>query len=356
MRIAFDGKRYFQNPTGLGNYSRWLMNILRDNHPELELLLYSPREAQSDLTVFSPQTTLAKQFPSFWRSKWITKDLEENKIDIFHGVSNELPFGIHKASIKTVVTIHDLIQKRYPENYTRIDRFIYNKKVDYAQKYADIIIVPSEQTKLDLMRYYNTPDERIKVVTIGKQPIPDYSHDHLIGSPYILCVSGFNERKNLVRLVRAFKKSNLPEYVKLVIAGKKGDSYNRVRKLADSEPSVILMTDVSVSTIHQLYHHAEFCVYPSLFEGFGLPILEAFQHGKTIATSRSSSLTEVGGDAAAYFDPLDTADITRCLENIFHSAMHRSQLTSLIDKELVRFDNTSIAKQYIELYSSLLDT
>lgn len=351
MRIAFDAKRYFKNTTGLGNYSRWLISGLA-SEPGLELLLFhaDKEKVQSTIPVIGPSTI--KLSKALWRVRGIVKDLVKNKVEIYHGLSNEIPFGIHKTTIKSVVTIHDLIQKRFPENYSGIDRNIYNRKLKYAQKYADVIVVPSQQSKKDLIKYYHTEADRIKVIPLGMPSIPAGLKTEN-EDKYILCVSGMSQRKNLVNLVKAFLNTSEHAYP-LIIAGKIGDSYNRLKFLCGKTDRIKLITNPDIEQIHTLYHNALFCVYPSTFEGFGLPILEAFAHGKTVATSNISSLPEVGGDAVLYFDPDNTDSISNALNTLIHSELHRKSLEKKVLEQRKHFENHSILSQYTALYNSLV--
>ncbi|MFY0643064.1 MAG: glycosyltransferase family 4 protein [Bacteroidia bacterium] len=348
MRIAFDAKRYFKNPTGLGNYARWLIQGLNEEPRDLDVQLYAGNHAEG---AYGPTRPLSRAFPSIWRTKWIIKDLLKNQVEIFHGLSNEIPFGMHKTKIKSVVTIHDLIQKRYPENYSWIDRNIYNAKIRYAQKHSDCIVVPSEQTKRDLIKYFNTDEQKIAVIPLG--------FDTQIQSPtaeaketYVLCVSGFNRRKNLVRMLKAFDQSNLD--CKLIIAGKSGDSLIRMKTLSKKMPNVELVVDPSTKEIQELYSTALFCIYPSLFEGFGIPLIEAMQYGKIVASSKSSSLPEVGGEAAYYFNPEDIDSIKSAMENLYHSPSLRQHHESLIKEQLNKFEHTAIIEKYHLLYKALV--
>ena len=139
MRIGFDAKRAFLNSTGLGNYSRDSIRLLSHFYANNKYFLYTPKEIKNSRLAFlknrdntfirTPQSLLNKTLKSYWRSKSIVSDLFTNKIDIYHGLSHELPLGIEKTSIKTVVTIHDLIFIRYPHLFKLIDRKIYNKKL-----------------------------------------------------------------------------------------------------------------------------------------------------------------------------------------------------------------------------------
>ena len=144
MRIGFDAKRAFLNNTGLGNYSRDTIRVLSNYFPDNKYFLYTPKakensrlsflNSNSNTFVRTPKSLLNRALKSYWRSKSIVKDLFTNKIDIYHGLSHELPIGIEKTNIKTVVTIHDLIFIRYPHLFKAIDRRIYYKKFKSKKK------------------------------------------------------------------------------------------------------------------------------------------------------------------------------------------------------------------------------
>ena len=162
MRIGFDGKRAVQNFTGLGNYSRYVADILCHFYPENDYVLYAPKKRENkrmnlltgqyrQLTLAYPATSFWKKLSSLWRVWGITSQLEKEGIELFHGLSNELPLNIHKSRIKSIVTIHDLIFLRYPQYYQSIDRKIYTYKFRKACENADKIIAISECTKRDII-------------------------------------------------------------------------------------------------------------------------------------------------------------------------------------------------------------
>ncbi|HCD68623.1 MAG TPA: hypothetical protein DEQ56_09130 [Bacteroidetes bacterium] len=348
MKIGFDAKRYFSNSTGLGNYARWLINSLPQD--QIESILYQPKSTgKSSPAPISFPKSWYKWVPSLWRSKFICKQLQNEHLDVYHGLSNELPFGIHKLKLKTVVTIHDLINLRYPENYGVIDRFIYKKKLDYAQKYATKIVVPSEQTKKDLLYFFDTDPNKIEVIPLSL-PKPRAIEKTVDLSDYILCVSGFSKRKNLEALLEAYK--HVPGKIRLLLVGKGGDTTSQIQRKSKEDNRIEIRQNVTDKELSQLYSDALFCVYPSLFEGFGLPILEAFLHGKTAATSNISSMPEVGGDAATYFDPQDVCSIKDAIEFLLIQS-NRKQKELEIPNQLALFNSNYLINKYIKLYKSL---
>ena len=349
MKIGFDAKRYFNNQTGLGNYARWLVNNLALNQSN-EYVLYQPKLVETTQTNIKYPTGIFSLLTSLWRSRFICRDLVRDKIEVYHGLSNELPFGIHKTNIKTVVTIHDLINKRYPHYYSKIDGYIYDRKLRYTQRVATQIVVPSKQTKDDLISFYNTDSDKVIIIPLSLKA-KDLGHETFnMDKPYVLCVSGFSKRKNLLNLVQAYQSANLE--LNLVIAGRKGDTYAQIEQLAKNDDRVLLYPNVTDKTLSSLYQGATFCVYPSEFEGFGIPILEAFSYGKTVATSNCSSMPEVGGDAAEYFDPLIQESIKQALEHLSVDS-YRHQREANISKQLSLFQSDILVEQYLNLYQSI---
>ena len=236
MRIGFDGKRAVQNFTGLGNYSRYIIDILYRFSPENEYVLYAPRKRSSRvfdellhhcplLKTIYPQGVW-KYFKSLWRTWGITSRLDKDSIDLFHGLSNELPLNIRKARhTKIIVTIHDLIFLRYPEYYHWIDRKIYTYKFRKACEYADLVIAISECTKRDLISYFHIPENKIEVVYQGcdvsfTRPATDEKKQEVrekysLPEHYILNVGSIEERKNVLLAVKALL--HLPREMHLVI-------------------------------------------------------------------------------------------------------------------------------------------
>ncbi|HEY1871708.1 MAG TPA: glycosyltransferase family 1 protein, partial [Chitinophagaceae bacterium] len=169
MNIGFDAKRAFHNQTGLGHYSRTLIHSLAKYFPAHEYFLFNPKPSslfqfnQKNIHEVLPHGFPSTTFTSAWRSSWVKKDLKKLNIDLYHGLSHEIPVGIDQTQIKSIVTIHDLIHERYPEQYNPVDVKIYNKKFRYACKHADKVITISEQTKNDILDFYKTPAEKIVV-------------------------------------------------------------------------------------------------------------------------------------------------------------------------------------------------
>ncbi|HEX2533637.1 MAG TPA: glycosyltransferase family 1 protein, partial [Chitinophagaceae bacterium] len=242
MRIGFDAKRAFHNSTGLGNYSRTLISGLAAQFPEHQYYLFNPKPArrirfqpEGPVTEIQPQTLLQRKLSSAWRSSWVKNDLQRLGIDLYHGLSHEIPSGIGRTGIRSVVTIHDLIFERYPDQFSAIDRAIYRRKFRYACTYADRIIAISRQTKEDVIRFYGIPENRIDVCYQSCDPAFSVPVDEItkgeirsryrLPETFFLSVGSIIERKNLLGVCAALesvKDLGIP----LVVIGK-GDGYEK---------------------------------------------------------------------------------------------------------------------------------
>ena len=365
MRIAFDAKRIFNNETGLGNYSRTLVDNLKHYYPAEDYLLCTPNlptQANKYTTQFKTITPTTS-FKHLWRSYSIRKDLEREAVDVYHGLSNEIPFWLKK--MKTVVTIHDIIFKVLPNTYPQLDRWLYEEKTRYACKYADVIIAISEQTKQDLIQFYQVSPERIKVVYQPCQPI-FYETNQIwtkainfttrkLPSEYMLYVGSITERKNLLSIVKAIWQMQAHQRLPLVIVGngkaykKTVEAYITSHKL---EKWIYWIDDLrSTAELKQLYQQAQLLVYPSFYEGFGLPVVEAMLCGTPVITSNVSALPEAGGQFAKLINPNEVGDLRTAIQEILSDSDLRLKMSIEGQKDaLERFDPEKLTREVMGAY------
>lgn len=372
MRIGFDAKRAFANKTGLGNYSRFVLQSLLRYSPENDVKAYTPKNNQNLFPDFPkekisyPKGFWSKKIKPLWRSQLIVNQLKEDKIDLFHGLSHELPVGLTKAGIASVVTIHDLIFERIPHLFKPIDRLIYRQKFRSACKRADAIIAISEQTKRDLIELYQIPENRIHVIyqdcnPIFKQEVPkeyriSIKEAYGIHSPYILSVGTVEERKNQLRLVEAFIELK-PTDFQLVLIGKNTPYADKIMNLiAQNKLSkqIILLENVPTEHLPALYQEAELFAYISIYEGFGIPILEALHSNTPVLSAKGSCLEEAGGPGGLYADPYDVAAISTQLKRLLSEPDLRKSLVEEGKNHREKFSGELITAQLTELYQSCL--
>lgn len=371
MIIGFEAKRFFHNATGLGNYSRDLVGILRKFYPDNLYYLYNPKKVANArflpdgkiIIEKKPERFLHKMFPTLWRSKWIIKDLLKDAVQIYHGLSGELPFGIEKSGIKTIVTIHDLIFIRYPKYYHFIDRLIYKKKFKYAAQKADLVVAISEQTKQDIITYLGIQPKKIKVIYQGCHPVfkenitPEYQSEVLnkfkIPEKYLLYVGSIIERKRLLTAIKAVAITN--DY--LVVVGK-GDAYFKVvqdyimeHRL---EGKIIFLQGVNMKELAVLYRKATIFLHPSIFEGFGIPIIEALYSGVPVIAATGSCFMEAGGPNSAYIDLENSKEFVNKIEQIKQDEPLRQKMIEYGKSYAQNFNDEVIAAQWESAYQSLL--
>lgn len=369
MNLGFDAKRLFLNPSGLGNYSRWLLRGLLSEFPGNQYHLYTTRTAEINPPLAGEHLKIhlpPNLFKTFWRTKGIKKNLIQDQIEVYHGLSNEIPLGIEKTGIKTVVTIHDLIFKLFPEYYSNVDRAIYDKKFRSACERSSKIIAVSKQTAASIQKDYQIHPEKIEVIYMDASDIfrtvPSAEMVSLtlqkfnIKSPYFICVGAIGGRKNQFRLIEAFGKiaSDIPQDLVLVgKAGKQKDLLNETLNRSGLANRILHLENVNDHELLHLYHGSQALAFPSVYEGFGIPIVESYRCGKPVLTSRGSSLEEISGKAALLCDPWDTYSIAEQMLNISDHAV-RENLIRNIPSEIKKFDNKSLIQQYVRIYESLM--
>ena len=373
MRIGFDAKRAFLNNTGLGNYSRDTIRVLSHYYQDNKYLLYTPKETENSRLSFlknrkntsirTPQSLINKALKSYWRSKSIVRDLFTNKIDIYHGLSHELPLGIEKTNIKTVVTIHDLIFIRYPNLFRTIDRKIYYKKFKSACDRANKIIAVSQQTKQDIIDFFLIPEEKIQVVYQGCNKIfqDEISENikqgtrakHNLPENYLLYVGSIEERKNLLTLLKVLKE--LPNQKLVVIGNGKGYKIKCLRFIAKHNFSdrIIFLSELHLEEMASIYQNAQTLIYPSIFEGFGIPILEALFSKTPVITSEGGCFSEAGGPHSKYINPLSVQEMKEAIIEIQNSIELQNTMTNNGFEYAQNFTDNKIAANLIEIYTNL---
>lgn len=374
LRIGYDAKRLFNNFTGLGIYSRTLLVNLAKAAPENEYWLYTPKIKQHPETQpflghlpFKVQTP-GRSFAAWWRSVGIKKDLRRDGVQLFHGLSHEIPLGLHRTGIRSVVTIHDLIFRRYPHQYAYLDRLIYDWKFKYACQHADCIVAISESTKNDIVEFYGIDPHRIEVIyqscdtrfarALTPVEITAVVQKYRLPQNYLLYVGSIIERKNLLRIVQALEL--LPPDVRLPLAvvGKGGAYEQKVREYIATkglEPWVYFIAPV-FAELPALYRGASVFLYPSMCEGFGIPVIEALNCGVPVITSNVSSLPEAGGPGAWLVDPESAEAIAEGIRVLLTNTEERRVRISRGLDYARRFEADTVSAQMLTLYAKILSS
>ena len=370
MKIGFDSKRAFLNNTGLGNYSRDTIRLLGEFFPSNQYFLYTPVEKPNPKLDFmkgenkfytrSPRTFFFKLFSGFWRTFNLTGEIVEDGVEIYHGLSHELPKEIDRTKVKTIVTIHDLIFLRYPQYYGLIDREIYRYKFYHSCRIADRIIAVSEQTKRDIVEFFEIPAAKITVVYQGcnkvfQNPISEalkvaVRDKYQLPASFLLSVGNVEERKNLLGLLKGLEGQHL-----VVVGG--GKAYKKLClkfiKENGLEDRVHFLSGITTDELAAVYHLADIMIYPSLFEGFGIPVIEALFCKTPVITTRGGCFSESGGPSTVYVDPIDSNEISEAIKLIQGDDNLRETMISDGWNYAQRFTDEKVAENLMEVYTSL---
>ena len=382
MNIGFDAKRAYHNGTGLGHYSRTLLVSLSEYYSEHDYYFFNPKPSGSfsvkggKIHEILPQGLLNKTFSAAWRSSRVKKDLRRLAIDLYHGLSHEIPLGIKDTGIPSVVTIHDLIHERYPEQYNAIDVKIYSKKFRYACAHADRVIAISEQTKKDIIEFYKTPEEKITVCyqscnpafgnPVTEEEKKKICKRYELPDQFFLYVGSIIERKNLLNVCKALHLFRKEQDIPLVVIGEGGKYKKQVEKYVDQsgmEAKVIFLSEEppaacpgfrSAEDFPAIYQSAIAMIYPSFFEGFGIPVLEALWSKLPVITSNVSCLPEAGGDGAYFVNPASPEEIAEGMKKIYTD---KELAASMIEKgwqHAQNFTQQKCAAAVMDVYKSVL--
>ena len=374
LTIGYDAKRAVSNGTGLGNYCRTLLNDLGTIDTTDSFRLYVPDLGRDDLrsqldmprnmSFVTPANKLVKPLRSLWRIKGIVNDLKRDGVDIYHGLTGELPLGLSEAGIKSVVTIHDLIFMRCPEYYNPVDVAIYKWKFRNAIRQADRIIAISECTRRDIMELGEIDDSRIHVVyqscdtRFRQQVSPEQKQDvrarYSLPKRYVLFVGTIEERKNALLAAQALPY--LSDEIHLVLVGRQTayaktiTSFARQNGLANR---IHMLSGVPTSDLYAIYQQAECFVYPSRYEGFGIPIIEAIQSRLPVIACTGSCLEEAGGPDNVYVDPDEPQEMAMAIKSITDNPDAARQIVTRSLDYIRRFENGNVAQEMLNVYRSL---
>ncbi|MBI4723071.1 MAG: glycosyltransferase family 4 protein [Candidatus Stahlbacteria bacterium] len=298
-----------------------------------------------------------------WEQFFLPIELAQKSIDIYHATTGKLP--LLKFNTKYVLTVYDLNIIRVPE-FVGSRKFVLYAKLHFfnAVKRADKIIAISQSTKKDLMQLLGVEEKKIKVILLGideKYCVLDIStcskflrNKYGIIKNYILVVGVFNPRKNLQRLFMAHQKlRNKGINNILVVVGFRGWRSQEI--LESVEDGILFVENVSAEQMPYFYNCADLFVYPSLYEGFGLPVLEAMACGTPVAASRATSIPEVVGDAGLLFDPLNVDEITNTMWKILTDAELRQDLRNKGLERVKLFSWEKTARETLALYEDVIE-
>lgn len=337
LRIGIDFTSAARERAGIGRYARELMRALSRVDHTNRYVLFVPRDAHPDLLRYAwPPNFTTRRAPlterylaALWQRARVPLPIEVfiGAVEVFYSPDFLLP---PTFAARKLVTVHDLSYVRVPECFPAPLLNYLNRAVPPSLARADVVLADAVSTQDDLIDVYRVPREKIRVLYSGVEPRfgPNVSAESRArvraltrGKPYLLAVGTLQPRKNYVRLIQAFAQliSNLDSlipHLQLVIAGGRGWMYDEIFETVSRlnlQDRVLFPEFVADEDLPALYAEASLFVYPSLYEGFGLPVAEAMACGTPVVCSNTSSLPEVAGDAALYFDPRNVEDIVGAL-------------------------------------------
>lgn len=370
-KLGFDAKRFFFNNSGLGNYSRWIINAFQEHYPDNEYFLFTPK-LPSQLNVMPqnthmvhPQSKFYKKMGGLWRSYGMTSAIENQKIDLYNGLSHELPIGIRKKNVRTIVTMHDCIFMRFPELFDASYRVIFKKKYANALRDADGIVAVSEQTRQDVSYYFNVDPQRIKTVYQGCNPI--YYNNateatkiavrekYNLPEAFILYVGTIEERKNLLTIVKAMHEQNID--LPLIAIGRATKYLDKIKAYMVGkkvEQRVRFLHNVQTPELPAMYQMASVFVYPSLFEGFGIPVLEALNSNVPVITTNGSCFPEVGGNAAMYVDYGNTEQMADTIKRVLVDTDLQNNMKTSGSMQALSFREAPVINSLMRYYEKYI--
>lgn len=364
MRIGVDCRIIQESePAGTAHYTKELVRALLDADSENKYLLFFNQEKNIPEEFKHPNAQIIilphKSLP-FISSHWqFSRALKKCRLDIFHATANALPIGYNGVS---VLTIHDLAIYINPEWFPKQSfstKFIVPRSLAKAKK----IIIPSESTKQDLQKIFRVPANKIKVIYEGvrtEEPSEEtkslsLEKFALQEKKYFLFLGTIEPRKNLIALIAAYeiliqKNPDAPMFILVGGKGWKNDDIFEAIEKRGLENKIKYLGYVSNKEKFVLMKSALVFVYPSLYEGFGLPILEAMSLGTPVITSRISSIPEIAGDASLLIDPNNDGEIANALKKLWKDDNLRAELIAKGKNQSAKFSWTKTAEQTLQIY------
>ncbi|MBK2024965.1 glycosyltransferase family 4 protein [Francisella philomiragia] len=344
--------------TGIGRYTLEMVKALSKN-TNVSIILFSPQKLQNDIksqldsNIKIVEFNLSNKVLHIFWYIFLHKIISKYNLDYFWGPSHKLPKK--QKDIKYIVTIHDLVYKVYPNTLMRKTRLLDTFRVPQSIKKANIILTVSDSTKNDVIKYFGD-NNKVHRVYLGNSFTNVKTRESNIDQKYILFVGTVEPRKNIENLVRAYSKlsQDIKNKYKLLIVGAKGWGKVDLDSLLDSlnlNTNVKVYNYITNEELASLYKTASLFVYPSLYEGFGLPILEAMSYGVPVICSKTSSMPEVLGDAGILIDPQNYYSVAEEIQKVLDNDDLQSQMSMM---SLMRSKYFSWDKAAAEMYDILV--
>jgi len=375
MKIAINTLLLYKTKVGMGKYIVELVNRVPKKDKRNKYLLYVSRDNRHFFNLSSDNIEI-KEIPRifsnpflkiFWEQCFLPFYIWKNNVDLYHAPGFVLPFfRINKVPF--LMTVADMTFFSHPQHHKTIKNIYFKHMIPFSLKKAEKVITISENTKKDVIEQTNTVPSKIKSILLGVDKIfldKKNSRDkkvldkYNIKKPYILFVGMLEPRKNIKGLIEAFYLVQNKHDNDLIIVGKKGWMYQDIFKLVKKlklEGEVIFTGYLPDEDLPSLYSNATCFVYPSFYEGFGIPIVEAMACGCPVITSNNSSMREVAGEAAILVNPYNVEEIKDAIEKVIYNPKEKKRLQKLGFQNVKRFNWDKMAEETINMYNKFLTT
>lgn len=372
-KICLDLQPMLSQKTGIGYYTENLVkNLYNGNKNKYTGVTFSFFRRKKNQRLIEGIRYKHYNFFPFYSEKirFISKFLPistnfflKENYDIYHSFNSNIPYKI-KKNINVIITIHDLIPFLFPE-LCKGDKKKYFDSLVEKIKRVNIIITVSEYSKRDIIKYLKVDPQKIRIVSPGIE-LKDYERvkdneikkvkeKYNLPKKFILFLGALEPKKNIVNIIKGFERANLKN-IKLVIAGGKGWKYEEIFETYKNSPykkNIQMLDYIAEEDKIALYKGAELFIFPSLYEGFGMPVLEAMASGIPVITSNISSLPEVAGEAAILVNPYDIVEIAKAIENVIKNDKLKKEMIEKGLKQARKFTWENSVKKLEKIYSEL---
>jgi len=382
LTIGFEGKRLLSSLTGFGTYSRTLIRDICRFYPEIRcvVIAHDSYNALNKLPTFSSieveqvkcLDSIKVEYPPnsrqlYWKLLGAKRTLYSQGIDIYHGLAHQIPRSVRQKRVPIVLTVHDLIYRHYPELFSGEDLNLYESQLINACSISDKIIAVSESTKRDIVDFFSISPKKISVIrqavdyryhkVATAETIQQTKSNYGLPERYLLYVGSMSERKNLLSVVKALNIIPPADRLPLVVVGAKTSYSNVVGeyiKNNDLDNWLIFPKRVETEDLPAVYQAADIFLYTSLYEGFGIPILEALSSGIPVITSNISAMPEAAGPDSRLIDPKRPDEIASSIIDILSDDSLRHKMIENGYSYSQKFDNKIVTEQMLQLYQSTI--
>lgn len=375
-RIGFDAVRALRNSTGLGNYGRRVLRGVLAAGSGVSGLLYSPRRARPEFSELPAELGAPLRVPSalwraaglrsLWRTFRLGRRAAADGVELYHGLSHEVPRDLPR-DLPAVVSFADLIWHRFPALYAPLDRRSYEWRYRWSAGRASAIVAISRQTKRDLMAHYGVDPRRIVVIPppcdpCFGAPLPEAARHEIrerLGLPdtFLLSVGTLERRKNQRSAIAALAQLEARRTPPLVLVGRDGGMQRELLDIAERlgvADRVLIRTEVGPADLPAVMQSATVFLYPSLVEGFGLPIVEALAAGVPVIASLGECFLEAGGPGSLYVAATDALALAGALRRVLDDPALAEQMRSAGRRHAAGFEPGLLAGRMLAVYEHVL--